>query len=316
MLNQIDLSRLDLNLLVLFSVVMEERHVGRSAERLNLSPSAVSHGLGRLRTMLGDPLFLRTPKGVIPTERAEALAGPVADILDRVRGVVASAVPFDPAGSDRRFVIAAPDGVSAVFLPPLLDRLARVAPSVAISLRQLLPREGDPNPETAWRDALSDLEARGHDIAVIPQAVVPRRFTARRLYEEDFVLGLRAGHPFAAAPDLRAYCRLRHLVVSHTGDAYGFVDGVLAGHGLARRVALTVPNFLFALDVLSRSDMVAALPRRFMAAQAARFGVVAAEAPVPLGRFSLTAVVPDAAMKDAGIAWLVAALEAAAAEAA
>ena len=74
MLNQTDLSRIDLNLLVLFEIVFAERHVGRSAERLHLSPSAISHGLGRLRTLLGDPLFLKTPKGVVPTERALQLA--------------------------------------------------------------------------------------------------------------------------------------------------------------------------------------------------------------------------------------------------
>ena len=123
MLNQIDLSRIDLNLLVLFEAVFQERHVGRSAERLHLSPSAVSHGLGRLRTLLGDPLFLKTPKGVVPTERALQLATPVAEILAHVRGIVSSATPFDPHHSTRRFVIGAPDGISAVILPPLLEML-------------------------------------------------------------------------------------------------------------------------------------------------------------------------------------------------
>ena len=70
MLNQIDLTRVDLNLLVLFEIVLEERHVGQAAGRLNLSPSAISHGLRRLRRLLNDPLFLRTPKGVVPTDRA------------------------------------------------------------------------------------------------------------------------------------------------------------------------------------------------------------------------------------------------------
>ena len=114
MLNQIDLSRIDLNLLVLFEIVFQERHVGRSAERLHLSPSAISHGLGRLRTLLGDPLFLKTPKGVVPTERALQLATSVAEILARIRGVVSTAAPFDPRHSTRRFVIGAPDGVSSV----------------------------------------------------------------------------------------------------------------------------------------------------------------------------------------------------------
>ena len=120
MLNEIDLSRADLNLLVLFEAVLDEGHVGRAAERLNLTASAVSHGLGRLRRLLDDPLFLKTPKGVVPSARALELAAPVAEILDRVRAVVATAAPFDPATSTRRFMIGAPDASSAVFLPPLL----------------------------------------------------------------------------------------------------------------------------------------------------------------------------------------------------
>jgi DNA-binding transcriptional LysR family regulator len=139
MLNEIDLSRTDLNLLVLFEVVMAERHVGRSAQRLNLSPSAVSHGLGRLRTVFADPLFLKTPKGVVPTARAAELAAPVADVLARVRGVIAGRTPFDPARSSRRFTIGAPDGLSAVFLLPLLGLLRQAAPGVKIAIRQLPP---------------------------------------------------------------------------------------------------------------------------------------------------------------------------------
>ncbi|WP_157672651.1 LysR family transcriptional regulator, partial [Chelatococcus daeguensis] len=125
MLNQIDLSRADLNLLVLFEAVLEKRHVGRAADTLNLTPSAVSHGLGRLRRLLNDPLFLKTPKGVVPTARALELAAPVADVLARARRVIATAEQFNPTTSTRRFIIGAPDGVSAVFLPPLLAELGR-----------------------------------------------------------------------------------------------------------------------------------------------------------------------------------------------
>src|SRR5215510_886614 len=125
MLNGIDLAAVDLNLLVLFETVMRERHVRRAAEGLHVSPSAVSHGLSRLRRLLGDPLFLRTPRGVIPTDRANQLAEPIADILARVRSVVASAEPFDPARSSRRFTIGAPDAAVSVFLPTLLDGLER-----------------------------------------------------------------------------------------------------------------------------------------------------------------------------------------------
>jgi DNA-binding transcriptional LysR family regulator len=304
MLNEIDLSRTDLNLLVLFEAVLAERNVGRAADRLNLTPSAVSHGLGRLRRLLNDPLFLKTPKGVVPTARATELAGPIADVLARIRSVVSTAEPFDPATSTRRFTIGAPDGVSAVFLPALLGELHDTAPGIDISVRQLLPVQGEMSPKRAWRSAFSDLEARALDIAIIPSDDIPARFYQRTLYEEDFVVAARAGHPFAGSPTLDRYCEMQHLVVSLTGDAYGFVDRVLAEQGRSRRIALTVPNFMFALAVVAETDLISALPRRFAAVHAARFGVVSLEAPLPLDRFRLNAVAPRAAMMDVGLAWL------------
>jgi DNA-binding transcriptional LysR family regulator len=305
MLNQIDLSRIDLNLLVLFEIVFQERHVGRSAERLHLSPSAISHGLGRLRALLGDPLFLKTPKGVVPTERATQLAASVAEILARVRGVVSTAAPFDPRHSTRRFVIGAPDGVSSVFLPPLLKTLRGVAPGVDLGIRQLLPVQGFTAPHLAWKDALKDLEDRATDIAIIPLDDIPARFHKQKLYEEEFVVAVKRGHSFQRTPTLKCYCEMEHLVVSHTGDVSGFVDVALAKKGMARRVALTVPNFNFALSVLAETEMVSALPRRFVAIHGTRFNIVAVKAPLPLPRFSINIVLPKVAMMDAGLAWLV-----------
>lgn len=305
MLNEIDLSRADLNLLVLFETVMQERHVGRSAERLNLTPSAVSHGLKRLRTLLGDPLFLKTPRGVVPTERATEIDPRVRDILAQVRQVVATAEPFNPTRSTRRFTIAAPDGVSSVFLPPLLDRLGAAAPGVAISLRQVLPRPDETSLDLAWRDVQSGLEAREMDIAVVPSDAFPTRFATRVLYEERFVIGMRATHPNRMHLSLEAYCRAQHLVVSHSGDPYGFVDTALADRGLSRRVALTAPNFMFALAVLAESDLLAALPKRFVDMHGGRFCVVGVAPPMGLPSFKLNLVVPRVALMDAGLAWMV-----------
>jgi len=304
MLNEIDLSRTDLNLLVLFEAVLEERHVRRAAERLNLTPSAVSHGLGRLRRLLNDPLFLRTPKGVVPTARATELATPIADALARVRSVISTAEPFNSVTSTRRFAIGAPDAVSAVFLPPLLGKLRQTAPGINISMHQLLPTLGETSPERACRPAFAELEARSIDIAIIPSDDIAARFFRRTLYEEDFVVAMRAGHPFADDPTLEQYCEMQHLVVSVTGDPYGFVDRVLAEQGRSRRTALTVPNFMFALAAISETDLIAALPRRFVAMHAARFGVIGLEAPLSLGHFRLNAVTPKVAIMDAGLAWL------------
>lgn len=304
----IDLSRADLNLLVLFETVLQERHVGRAAARLHLSPSAVSHGLGRLRRLLSDPLFLRTPKGVVPTERATDLAEPIADILARVRTVVSTAEPFDAATSTRRFTIGAPDAVSAVILPPLLEALRRDAPGIDIGVRQLLPPRAVPALEHAWQPGLDELDARATDIALIPTRAVPARFTAQALYDEDFIITSRAGHPYSKSPTLQRFCETRHLLVSQTGDARGFVDDALAKRGMARRIALTVPNFMMALAVLAETDFIAALPRQLVAMHGPRFGVIGTKAPMPLPSDPIHAIASKAAMMDAGVAWLFALL--------
>jgi DNA-binding transcriptional LysR family regulator len=300
MLNQIELSRIDLNLLVLFEVVMEERHVGRAARRLNLSPSAVSHGLGRLRRLLKDPLFLRTPKGVVPSARASELTAPIDDILARVRSVLSAAKPFDPAASERRFTIGAPDGVSAVLVPELLGAVRKVAPRINIGVRDILPIAG----AGPWDRALGELEARSIDVVLLPLDNVPARFAERTLYREDFVIGMRAGHQFASRPTLDAFCDAQHLVVSQAGDPHGFVDDLLASRGRSRQVALTAPNFMMALAVLAETELIAALPRQLVARHAARFGLASIEPPFPFRSDPIRAIATRSAMMDAGVAWL------------
>jgi DNA-binding transcriptional LysR family regulator len=304
MLHEIDLSRADLNLLTLFEVVLRERHVGRAAARLNLSPSAVSHGLKRLRLLLNDPLFLRTPKGVVPTARAAQLAGPIAEVLTRVRNVIAGAEAFDASKSTRRFIIAAPDGISSVILHPLLAILRSRAPGIDIGLRQLLPPEGGREPERAWEPALAALESGAMDVAIAPIDSVPARFEARKLFEEDFVVVARARHPFAGKPTLEHFCQMRHLVVSLTGDAHGFVDTALEQQGLSRRVALTVPDFAMGLATVADTDLIAAMPRSFVAMHAPRFGLVSREVPLRLRKYQIRAIATKAAMNDAGLGWL------------
>ena len=300
MLHEIDLARADLNLLVLFEAVLEERHVGRAAERLNLSPSAVSHGLGRLRRLLGDPVFLRTPKGVTPTARALDLAGPIAEVLAGARPVLASAQPFDPATSTRVFVIGAPDGVSGILLP-LLARVRERAPGLDLRLLQLLPGPSR-EPPGNWDPAWAKLDARGLDLAIGPFAGIMARFAAIPLCEEDFVIASCLGHPFAEAPSLDAYCAASHLVTSLSGDPFGFVDVALAAQGRARRVALTVPSFFMALAVAASTDLLVAIPRTF--ARAHGGGLAVTEPPLPLPTYALSAVLPRAALQDAGTVWL------------
>ena len=124
------------------------------------------------------------------------------------------------------------------------------------------------------------------------------------LYEEGFVIAVRAGHPLADDPTLERYCELQHLVISLTGDPHGFVDELLTKQGRSRGIALTVPNFLFALAIIAETDLIATLPRRFVTMHAGRFGLLSLEPPLPLAHFCFNAVAPKPAMMDAGLAWL------------
>jgi DNA-binding transcriptional LysR family regulator len=293
MVNAADLTRVDLNLLVVFQVVLEERHVGRAAARLSLTSSAVSHGLGRLRALLEDPLFLRTPKGVVPTARAGELAAPIADILSRVSHVMESSARFDPASSSRRFILGAPDAVSAVILPRLVADLRRSAPRIDISLRQVFPQH-----------SLEALETRAVDLVITPLEDIPKRFAARVIAEEDFVIAARTGHPFFRRPTLDSYCEQQHILASVSGEPRGFVDIELERMGRSRRIAVVVPHFMMALTALADTDLIAALPRSLVKAQGSRFGLSSVAAPLPVPTSPLRAVVPEVALMDAGLAWL------------
>ncbi|MBC8070799.1 MAG: LysR family transcriptional regulator [Deltaproteobacteria bacterium] len=298
-LGRVDLNRVDLNLLVLFDVVMQERNVARAAKRLGVSASAVSHGLGRLRAVLHDPLLLKSPKGVVPTARALELAAPIDDILTRVRTVVATGEPFSPMTSTRRFAVGGPDGVTSVMLPRLLVGVRKQAPDVVISMTNQMPTT-----------VLAALDAREIDLAITPSTEVPARFSVRHLYDDDFVIGARIGHPFLAEPTLDHYCASRHVVASITGDPRGHIDQSLAKLGRSRRVALTVPGFLLAMAVVSETDLIVALPMSMIEAHAARFAVASTPTPLELPRSPIHAVVPTVALRDAGLAWLLALVEA------
>jgi DNA-binding transcriptional LysR family regulator len=298
------LVRIDLSLLVLFGTVLKERHVARAADKLNLTPSAVSHGLRRLRRLLDDPLFLKTPSGVTPTERALALAGPVAELLQSVESIVSTTGPFDPRTARRCFTIGAPDAISAIFLAPLVACLSREAPGIDIRLLQLMPQHHCRPTSQVWHTTLAELDSHRLDFAVLPIGPPPPRFVERLLFEEEFVVAMRKGHPLARRPRLESYLTAQHLLVSAIGDAYGVVDAKLAEQGQSRRVALTVPNFMLALSQLAVSDLVATLPRRLVAQHADRFDLTMCPVPLAWKPDQVRVVASKAAMADAGIAWL------------
>jgi DNA-binding transcriptional LysR family regulator len=193
-------------------------------------------------------------------------------------------------------VLAAPEAVSAILLPPLLGRLRRAAPGVLLAVNNVVGR---------FESLYEALDRREIDVALLPLGDAPARFLSRELFAEDFVVVTRRGHPLGAAPTLARYCAAEHLVVSLAGELHGLVDDLLRQRGLARRVVLAVPSFMLALAIVEQSDLVAALPRRFVATWAPRFAVRIARPPLKLSGAAIHAIAPRAAFEDAGLAWLV-----------
>lgn len=247
------LQSLDLNLLRVFEALLAEGNVTRAAERLGRSQPAVSNALTRLRTTLGDPLFVRNRGGIAPTARALALAGPLRDALALLRSALEKPVAFDPASSRRTFVIAASDHAQLLVVPPLAGQLSRW-PSVRFRFVPL-PRDF-PSSELERGDL--DLVLGVFDLATGDRA--PSGLKRQLLVEERLVALGRKGNP-ALRRDLRRNRDLAMLTVSPRGGTRGALARRFVG-AWTERVTLQVPHYLVAPWILASTDQVALLPER------------------------------------------------------
>jgi DNA-binding transcriptional LysR family regulator len=247
----VKLGAIDLNLLVVFDAVMHERNVTRAGERLGLSQPAMSHALTRLRHMLKDDLFVRSPKGMLPTPRAEQLAIPIRSALDGLQHSLEPA-QFNPAETTKRFCVAVDNYSAVVLVGQLAARMIKVAPGVTLEFRP----SGTLN--------VLDLLDRGElDLAIGPFAAPGERFSRMSLLQDDFVVVLRKGHPAADARELslETFAMLSHLEISSVPYTTEFVDEALSRRRLKRRIQLRAP-FLSAVRIVGASDMVTVLRRR------------------------------------------------------
>jgi DNA-binding transcriptional LysR family regulator len=261
---------MDLNLLKVFDAVYEDRNLVLAGRRLHLTQSAVSHALGRLRELVGDELFMRTGKGMVPTGRATAMAPSLRDSLRRIEATL-GVEPFSPEQSKRQFVIAANDHVTAVLVAPLSRELQKVAPGVNLVIR----------PSTRL-DLAEQIDLGRIDLAVGIFSQVPSRLNSRTLMSQGEAILMRKGHPVSRRKlTLRDLAKYPLLILSVGGQEEGAVGGFILERGLARqsemfdrhsleealeeagetpRLRVTVPHSLAVPSLLQGTDMLSIVP--------------------------------------------------------
>jgi DNA-binding transcriptional LysR family regulator len=260
-----NLRTFDLNLLKVFDEVMSERSLTRAASRLALTQPAVSNALRRLREALHDELLVRKGRGLEPTPRGLELWPAVRDALQRIETTLAPSV-FDPASAETAFVLTMADATAAELMPGLVARVSSEAPGVTLRVVPLTTRD----PRKLLEEGEADL-AVGHFPAAMAELSSRARsgdasaFFHHRLFAGDYVCAMRRGHPLAQGPlTLERFCQARHLLVSFSGRAFGFVDEALARLERKRQVVLTVNQFFTAGKVVVQTDLLTVLPRHFV----------------------------------------------------
>ncbi|MBE9605667.1 LysR family transcriptional regulator [Acetobacteraceae bacterium H6797] len=290
---------LDLNLLKALDALFQARHITRAGQSIGLSQPAMSHALGRLRATFEDELFLRGPNGLVPTARCQALAASVRQALDLVQQAVAEPAAFDPAETRRHFRVGMNDLVSTTLLPDLVRALREQAPLVSLEVTHL-PRATSPG-----QGGLPELLDDGKiDLAIGQIGPLPARLRVERLVEEPQVCVLAAGHEAAAKPfDLAAFAGLNHVKVSSYPTRKGWIDEALEERGLRRHVAVVVPHFTAALQLVVATDLIATLPLSTTRALGPK-QLAIRPLPLPPRMHSLDLCWLQAMDSDPGLAWL------------
>ncbi|MDE0303768.1 MAG: LysR family transcriptional regulator [Albidovulum sp.] len=284
-IQKIKLRLVDGTLLIVFLAVMRHRKATLAANEIGLSQPAVSHALGRLRRLYGDPLFLRSAYGVEPTALARELEPKVRRIVRLISETLEEPSEFDPESSEVTARIAAYDYELATILPQLISGTSRFHRNIRVETLTLSSGE-----------ALAGLANSQIDLALgyfetLPFSNSQAQFVYEDLYTEDYVVVGKRGHPlFFGEVTLERYAEALHLLILPSGESKGVVDHALQTHGLYRNVHATVPLFFPALTLLEQSELVATLPRRVAEGHATRFNLDFVALPLPGTSFPVRAV--------------------------
>ena len=286
-----DIRTLDLNLLKTLDALLDERSVTRAAQRLSLTQPAVSGMLNRLRDYFDDPLFSRTPHGIVPTLRAQQLAAPVKQILSDI-DILLKPTQFDPLTAALTFTVAATDYALKAVIVPFIAALRVRAPGIRVRVIPVEPVL-----------LTTQFEQGKIDLALLTPDSTPDNLHSRALYDEEYVCLMRHTHPDAGQPlTLDRFCALEHVLVSYEGESFwGVTDEALASVGRQRQIGLSVSSFLVLPDILAISDMIAVVPAR-LAYDDTRMHVL--PPPLPITGFTKSMAWHERTHRDATHQWL------------
>ena len=248
-----NLSKVDRNLFIVFDAIYTEANLTRAGQIGGITQPAVSNALARLRETFNDPLFVRTAQGMVPTPMAQNIIGPVRSALQLLRVSVQESRTFTPQQANKTYRISMTDLTEAVILPPLFQRLRRLAP--AVQIESFLSKR---------RETTKELAAGRLDFAVDAPLNTDTQVRHVKLMEDRYVCALRQGHPLAKEKiSLDEYLSLTHIQISSRRSGLGYVDLSLGKMGLQRRVALRSQHYMMASTVLQNTDMAMTVPERF-----------------------------------------------------
>jgi LysR family transcriptional activator of mexEF-oprN operon len=294
--SQINLSkikRLDGTLLLIFRELIRQGRTTVVAERLGLTQSAVSHALTRLRDLFEDPLFVRRPNGLIPTQHALELAPRIEELI-RLADATLGGTVFDPATTQRNFRIGGGDFMSALIAAPLLHLFEQDAPNASFVFRFSLGQE-----------ALDGLLRDEVDVAVGRFRLRDSDFAVDHLYEESLCVVARRDHPRVRNDlDLEIFSELGHVIISLGNSIEQLGDRALKQLSIERRVVAAVPRFLIALTVVAQSDAIAVVQRRIATRYADALRLQVLNVPYPTETFPIVAVHRQG-RSDEAIRWLI-----------
>ena len=290
-----DIRTIDLNLLPVLDALLRHRSVTLAARELDMSQSALSAALARLRKLVDDELFVRTGRGLRTTARADALAEPVAAILAQLRDQVLRPAVFEPGSAQRNFQLLLSDVGAYVLLPRIVRAVRALAPGVSLTLHPL-----------GGTDIAAELTDGRIDLAIGHYPALPDSLFQRRLFDRHFVGLVRRGHPAAQGQrlSLRRFAATPQLVVRLTSGIQAHIDDALAREGLTRPDTLELPSYLMVPPLLEATDHLAVGPGQLADAFIADGRLAALDLPLSLPNSTIRMHWHRRFHEDPGNAWL------------